>query len=218
MAFIVFEGGEGVGKTTQLERVHNLLNKHKIAVLKTREPGGTPLAEKIRNLFKEKGDVAPLPLTEICMLSAARNEHVKRVIEPALQKEQIVLCDRFLDSTYVYQCVVGGISKEAVDKVSELIIGSLLPNITFVFYCDVDTAQSRIKQESARALDRYDSADVSLKRKILDGYKEIYDKNYTFPNGIVPKRILIDATQNVETIFHSIVKHLNEHCHLNLAP
>lgn len=217
MAFIVFEGGEGVGKTTQLEKLHKLLQAQNFAVLKTREPGGTQLAEKIRNLFKEKNDTPPLPLTEIYLLSAARNEHIQNVILPALQQKKVILCDRFLDSTYVYQCVVGGISKNLVDNISKPAIDNLVPDLTFIFYCDADTAQSRIQQEAVRTNDRYDSASLALKSKLINGYKTIYDEQYTFPNGQVPKRILIDATQGIEDIFKSIVWHVSRECGLNLV-
>lgn len=208
MAFIVFEGGEGVGKTTQLERLHKLLEEQNFAVLKTREPGGTPLAEKIRNLFKEKNEYPPLPLTEIYLLSAARNEHIQNIILPALAQKKVILCDRFLDSTYVYQCVVGGISKKLVDDISRPAVNNLVPDLTFIFYCDANTAQSRIQQESARVNDRYDSASLALKSKLIHGYKTIYDEKYTFPNGQMPKRILIDATQTIEDIFALIVRHV----------
>lgn len=216
MAFIVFEGGEGVGKTTQLERLHNLLTRYNYPVVKTREPGGTPLAEKIRNLFKEKSANPPLPLTEIYLLSASRHEHVKKVLEPAQKEQKIILCDRFLDSTYVYQCVVGGIDKKIVDTLSGPAIGNCIPDLTFVFYCDQNTAQTRIGKEASRSLDRYDSADLELKTKLLNGYKTLFEEQYTFPSGHLPKRVLIDATKSIDEVFAVIIAEVNQHCNLNL--
>jgi len=216
LGLFVFEGGEGVGKTTQIEKLHNLLIRKNFAVLKTREPGGTPFAEKIRTIFKEKSDQPPLALTEIYLLTASRNEHVKTVLIPALKENKIILSDRFLDSTYVYQCVVGGIDKQLVDKISEPALNALLPDLTFVFYCDEKTALKRMKKEAERQLDRYDSSDVSLHSKILKGYKTVYEQKFSYPDGRIPKRIFIDASKNIEEIFLVITDAIREHCKLDI--
>lgn len=204
MVLIIFEGGEGVGKTTQLEKLYNTLKESHLSVLKTREPGGTILAEKIRAIFKEKVDFPPQPLTELYLLSAARNEHVKHVILPALEAKRVILCDRFLDSTYVYQSVLGGLEKRVVDDISLRILHGVIPDITFVFYCDVTVTRQRMQKDVYRKQDRYDSADMDLHTKILNGYKEIYENQYKYPDGRLPKRILIDASKSVEEIFDQI--------------
>lgn len=214
LAFIIFEGGEGVGKTTQLEKLYEKLNKqYNFSVLKTREPGGTILAEKIRAIFKEKVDFPPQPLTELYLLSAARNEHVKHVILPALDAKRIILCDRFLDSTYVYQSVLGGLEKKIVDEFSSHVLHGVIPDLTFVFYCDVSVTRQRMQKDIYRAQDRYDSADIDLHAKILDGYKKIYEDQYTYPNGVLPKRVLIDASKNIEEIFNEIFNEVKKIIH-----
>lgn len=206
LTLIIFEGGEGVGKTTQLEKLYHHLKSHNFAVLKTREPGGTPLAEKIRSLFKEKTDNPPEPLTELYLLSAARNDHVKNVLLPAQHKKQIVLCDRFLDSTYVYQSILGGLAKEVVDQVSKPVLHGIMPDIVFVFYCDESVAKKRMQKESQRINDRYDSSHQDLHAKILNGYREIYHKQYAYPSGEVPQRVLIDASRDINQIYEEILE------------
>lgn len=206
--FIVFEGSEGVGKTTQLELLFSTFVQQGISCIKTREPGGTPFAEDIRSLFKQlnsHGD-APLPMTELYLVSAARAQHVEKVILPALAQKKVVLCDRFLDSTYVYQCYLGKIKKEVIDAVSKFILGDLMPDVTFIFTCSEDIARERISKQGSRGADRLDSYDVQTHKNLMMGYQEIFEKNYSYPNGKNPKRILIDASKSKEEIFDFIQK------------
>lgn len=210
MTLIIFEGGEGVGKTTQLEKLYETLQAQNFSVLKTREPGGTILAEKIRAIFKEKVDFPPQPLTELYLLSAARNEHVKHVIMPALDAKRIILCDRFLDSTYVYQSILGGLDKHVIDQVSENVLHGVIPDLIFIFYCDVAITRQRMQKDIYRTQDRYDSANLELHTKISNGYKHIYEDQYTYPDGRLPKRVLIDASKSVEEIFDEIFERVRE--------
>lgn len=216
MVLIVFEGGEGVGKTTQVELLYDALLRAKQSVLKTREPGGTPLAEKIRNLFKEKNNDPPKSLTELYLISAARNQHVEQILLPALAKKKFILCDRFIDSTYVYQSIVGGLKKEIVDKASLPVLHDVVPDLTFIFYCDPKLAHQRMQAQTHRTLDRLDSFTNSIHEKISLGYKEIYDNKYTYPNGVLPERVFVDASASVTDIFLFLTQEIKKKFGLSL--
>lgn len=214
--FIVFEGGEGVGKTTQIELVHKALKNKNLPSVKTREPGGTPLAEKIRNLFKEKNSDDPTPLAELYLVCAARAQHVEKVIRPNLQENKIILCDRFLDSTYVYQHILGNISKEIIDSATHSILQGLIPHITLVFHCDKKIASNRVHKEETRQLDRLDSYNENIQNIILNGYKKIIENQFSYPCANIPKRIAIDASGSIENVFAQIKNALKQHLSISL--
>ena len=213
MAFIVFEGGEGVGKSTQIELLFTAIKQLGIPCTSTREPGGTPFAESIRSLFKQVNthNDAPLPLTELLLVSAARAQHIQKIIQPELKKGHFVLCDRFLDSTDVYQCILGNIDKDVVDSISKQIIDNLIPDLTFVFIADPNTAVKRIHSEKQRQQDRMDSQQKNIHFLIKDGYLKILNTPFTYPNGKVPKRILINANLSIEEIFKEIKQSILTH-------
>lgn len=212
MAFIVFEGGEGVGKSTQIELLFTALQQHGIACTLTREPGGTPFAENIRSLFKQVNEHkdSPLPLTELLLVSAARAQHIKKVIEPEIQKGNFVLCDRFLDSTYVYQSIVGKIDKKIVDEISKIILQNLVPDLTFIFIADPKNALDRIQKEKDRKQDRLDSLHSKTHSLIKEGYLKILKEQYSYPNGKIPKRVVIHADLSKEDVFTEIKKAIFE--------
>jgi dTMP kinase len=214
--FIVFEGGEGVGKSTQIELLYQTLKNKNIPSIKTREPGGTPFAEKIRSLFKEKNDDPPTPRTELYLICAARAQHVETIVKPHLAQKNIVLCDRFLDSTYVYQHILGKLSKQDIDQPTQSILQGLIPDLTFIFSCDSTVAMDRRKGEKNRHEDRLDSFDLNTHSIILNGYKKIAQENFAYPCGHIPKRILIDAAQNKETVFAQIKSALQQHLSVTL--
>jgi len=204
--FIVFEGGEGVGKTTQLELLFSTFIQQGISCIKTREPGGTPFAESIRSLFKQTdpdGD-SPLPMTELHLICAARHQHLEKVIFPALKKNSVVLCDRFLDSTYVYQHFLRKIPKETIDVLTKPLLNDLVPDLTFVFFCNEKTAFDRMQVTRQSAKDRFDSSDHSVHQEISQGYQCIVQTDMPYPNGKIPTRILIDANKSKEEIFNAI--------------
>lgn len=206
MAFIVFEGGEGVGKSTQIELLFTALKQHGIPCTLTREPGGTPFAENIRSLFKQvnEHDDSPLPLTELLLVSAARFQHIQKVIDPELQKGNFVLCDRFLDSTYVYQSIIGNIDKKIVDDISNTVLQNLLPDLTFIFIAKTKNAMDRIRKEKKREQDRLDSSHSKMHSLIKEGYLKIIKEQYPYPSGKIPKRILIHADLSIEEVFSEI--------------
>ncbi|WP_338635080.1 dTMP kinase [Spirobacillus cienkowskii] len=218
MAFIVFEGGEGVGKSTQIDRLFKALqHKHK-ACCRTREPGGTPFAENIRGLFKtiDAHSDAPLPLTELLLIAAARHQHIQKLIKPELNKGTIVLCDRFVDSTYVYQNIVGGVSKQVVDDILGVVLDEICPDLTFVFTATLENSLARIHKEKSRVSDRLDSYDESVHAAIHKGYFTVFDTPYAYPSGKVPHRILVDANASIEQVFDVIQSAVAQHLGINL--
>ena len=202
--FIVFEGGEGVGKSTQIETLYQVLQQKNISCVKTREPGGTPIAEKIRTLFKEKNEESLTELAEIFLICAARTQHIEKVIRPNLKKNKIILCDRFLDSTYVYQSFYGKIPKETINLFTNPILNGLVPNLTFVFHCNPKISALRMQKEEHRQADRFDTSSSSFHGLISQSYKEIVDNKFPYPCGKVPHRVLIDASQTPENVFEQI--------------
>ncbi len=146
--FITFEGGEGTGKSTQVGRLREHLEARGREVVVTREPGGTPLAEAIRGLLLDPG-YAPGGLTELFLLEAARHDLVVRVLQPALARGAIVLCDRYADSSTVYQGMVRGVGVETAIGMNELATGGLEPDLTLVFDIDPAEALPRVRSRNA---------------------------------------------------------------------
>ncbi len=141
--FLTFEGGEGVGKSTQLKRLAARLRAHGIPVLETREPGGSPGAEDIRRLLVTGAPERWDALTETLLVTAARRAHVEATIRPALAAGQWVLCDRFLDSTHAYQGVAGGVTAEVIEQLTSIAISDLRPDRTVILRLPVDRALAR---------------------------------------------------------------------------
>jgi dTMP kinase len=206
MAFIVFEGGEATGKSTQLQLLLEWLGSLGISCLRTREPGGSPFAEQIRGLFKnvpEHGD-APLPITELLLVMAARSQHVQRTIIPALAQRKWVLCDRFLDSSYIYQGIRGGIPKTVIDSVSKAALSGVFPDLTIVFGVPHEVARERMKVRGNVDVDRLDSEDDAVHRVIADGFERIVSEKMPWADGFVPERVYLDASGDVESIHRAV--------------
>lgn len=143
--FITFEGGEGSGKSTQIQRLKKWIvhNYHALSLTVTREPGGTAGAEDIRNLLVNGAANKWQPATEALMMSASRHEHVKHVIGPALARGDVVLCDRFTDSTHIYQGYVGGVSASLLQALDTLSCAETMPDLTLLLDIDSDRGLAR---------------------------------------------------------------------------
>ncbi len=175
--FITFEGPEGAGKSTQLRMLLDRLNARKPgSAIATREPGGTPLAEKLRELFKYgcAGEVID-PRTEILLLEAGRVQHVEQVIRPALRKGMIVLCDRFADSTVAYQGAGRGIAPEVVEPLNDFACGGIVPDITFVLDLPVEVGltRARARNPEASANDRLEQEKAVFHKRLRQGFLDI---------------------------------------------
>lgn len=166
--FITLEGPEGAGKSTNRDFIASRLRERGVEVLLTREPGGTPLAERIRELLLAPSDESMAVDTELLLMFAARAQHLDRVIRPALEAGQVVLCDRFTDATYAYQGGGRGVSMARIAELERFVQGSLRPDLTLVFDLPVEVG---LQRAAARGrLDRFEQED----RSFFDAVRQTY--------------------------------------------
>ncbi|MCC1497706.1 dTMP kinase [Alcanivorax sp. 1008] len=166
--FITFEGGEGAGKSSNVQLVARFLRDHGAEVVVTREPGGTPLAEDIRNLLLAPRDEIMQADTELLLMFAARAQHVGALIEPALQRGAWVLSDRFVDASYAYQGGGRGLSMQRISALEELVLGGLKPDLTLLFDVPVEVGLARAGRRGD--LDRIEQEDMAFFQRIRDTY------------------------------------------------
>ena len=166
--FITFEGGEGAGKTTQLERLAPWLEGRGLEVVRTREPGGTPGAEAVRRLLVEGAAERWLPSTELLLVAAARDDHLQRLILPALARGAWVLCDRYTDSTYAYQGVAGGLGPERIGALHERVLEAPRPDLTVLL--DLPPAVGLARREAAGRSTRFDAMDDAFHARVREGF------------------------------------------------
>lgn len=175
--FITFEGSEGCGKSTQVKRLAARLEGGGIPLLITREPGGTPIGEKVRDLLQFAPESAAMvPETEVLLFAASRSQLVREVIEPALEGGTFVISDRFLDSTTVYQGAARKLDPDFVKTLNAFAIGNCRPDITFVLDVDVETARARMLRRvrpAGAAADRMEQEPVAFYERVIAAYREL---------------------------------------------
>jgi dTMP kinase len=169
--FITLEGIEGCGKSTQTKLLGEYLRGQGYVTVETREPGGTPLAEKVRAVLLDGADEPVAPETEAFLIFAARRQHVTQVIEPALTKGAIVLCDRFSDSTLAYQGYARGLGLSTLRSLNRLATRAIIPDLTLVF--DVPVATGLARRRSQADLNRLDRETVQFHRKVRAGFLDL---------------------------------------------
>lgn len=169
--FITFEGVEGCGKSTQVRRLQQHLAKLGRDVLVTREPGGTPIAEAIREILLDCAHDRMQPMTELLLYAAARAQHVAEVIAPALQAGRIVLCDRFADSTTAYQGAGRGVEPDSVAMVHRLATQGLWPDLTIVL--DVPAEVGLARARAASGLDRIENECIEFHQRVREGFLKL---------------------------------------------
>jgi dTMP kinase len=198
--FITFEGGEGAGKSTQIQLLAAKLTANGKVVAITREPGGTPTAEAIRRVLLS-GLAEPLgPETEAILFAAARADHVERLIRPALAVGEWVLSDRFADSTRVYQGAVAGVDAKLLDALDRVTIGNTRPNLTFILDVPPEIGLARVAYRLAEAggrPDRFEGEELSLHERRRQAYLDIAAHD-------AERCVAIDATRPVEAIAEDI--------------
>jgi dTMP kinase len=188
---VTFEGGEGAGKSTQIERLAATLRAAGLDPLVTREPGGTPEAEQIRRLLVEGPPDRWLPLSEALLLLAARYDHVVRRIAPALAEGRWVLCDRFMDSTRVYQGVAGGVGAELIDRLHAIVLGDLCPDLTVILDMPVATGLDRRQEAAGRQ--RYERMSRAFHERVRAGFLALARAE--------PDRcVVVDATRPADVV------------------
>jgi len=196
--FITFEGGEGSGKSTQIKTLAERLGAAKLRAIVTREPGGSPGAEIIRHLVLSGMGKLLGPDAETLLFAAARDDHVRTVIQPALNQGVWVLCDRFSDSTRVYQGRLGNVPPGVLNAMERVTIGNLKPDLTVILDVPVEIGMQRAAARRGTGTpDRFEAEDVKFHQELREGYKQIA--------AAEPQRcVLIDATADPATVAANI--------------
>ena len=201
--FITFEGVEGSGKTTQIRRLKKYFAQKGIHCKVTREPGGCSIGEKIRKILLNPDHCEMVPATELLLYEAARAQHVKEVIKPFLEKEGVVLCDRFSDATLAYQGYGRRIDLKWIQRLNHLSSQGIRPDVTFLLDCPSDVGLKRAIQRNRRLKqereERFEREEIEFHRRVRKGYLAIARKE--------PRRVkVIDTRQGEEKVFEKIRK------------
>ena len=197
--FITFEGGDGSGKSTQIKLLNDYLISKGYDVVLTREPGGTPISEKIREIILDKNNTEMDPVTEAFLYASSRAQHVAEKIKPALDAGKIVICDRFVDSSLAYQ----GYGRNLGDMVWEInkyAVNGTMPDITFLFKVDPEVGMKRATARSEK--DRLEQEKIEFHKRLYEGYLQI-EKDFDRIVGI-------DAERDIEAIHADVIQAVDE--------
>ena len=204
--FITFEGPEGAGKTTQIQLAAQAIEKYGVPCLLTREPGGTPLAEELRNIIKHyNGDEKISPETELLLIEAARSQHVKHKILPALAEGKCVLCDRFTDSTCAYQGGGRHMDMKNIRILNEFAIAPLKINATILMKLDIKEGfkRTRVRYGDKEVFDRFESQNLEFHQNVMNGFLQIAESEQD-------RVAVVDASRSIEEIHQNIMEALHE--------
>lgn len=186
--FITFEGPEGSGKSSVLDKICHQLEHDGFNVVKTREPGGTPISEQIRNIILDKSNTNLEPRTEALLYAASRRQHLVEKIWPALKEGKIVLCDRYLDSSLAYQGNARGLGYENILSINNFATENTFPDLTILFDIQPELGLERISKNSNREVNRLDLEKLDFHKKVREGFLELAKK--------YPERFyIVDASQ-----------------------
>ena len=191
---ITLEGVEGSGKSTLIQYLKELIESIGKKVIVTREPGGIEISEQIRSVILDTENTKMDGRTEALLYAAARRQHLVERIIPALKEGNVVLCDRFIDSSLAYQGYARGLGIDEVLSINEFAIGSFMPNLTLYLDLDPQIGLSRIRKNKGREVNRLDLEEISFHLKVREGYEEVIKR---FPDRIVR----VDANQELDKVF-----------------
>ena len=198
--FITVEGCEGVGKSTQLRLLKDYFEKEGIPALFTREPGGTPVAERIRDILLDK-KLSVSPLVEAELFAVARMEHINNLIKPALEEGKIVICDRYIDSSFAYQAYARGLGMDFIKGVNVYAVENCMPDLTL--FLDISPEDAFVRKGGADKDDRLEQSGIEFHKKVYLGYKTLASENTS-------RIVCIDAKKSADEVFAQIVKVLKE--------
>ncbi|ADL11594.1 dTMP kinase [Acetohalobium arabaticum] len=202
--FITLEGPEGAGKSTQIELLNKYFSEQGYEVVQTREPGGTEIGSRIRNILLDSNLDNLEPKTELLLYAASRAQHVNEVIKPALKEGKVIICDRFSDATLAYQGYGRRLDKDLILKLNQMATGGLEPDLTFLLDIEPEEGLLRTKNE---VRDRIEREDLSFHQQVRDGYLKLAEKKSRFE--------VIDGSQSIENIFDNLIETLEERLELN---
>lgn len=197
--FIVFEGGEGSGKSTTLDRIYDWMQENNIDCIKTREPGGIKISEQIRAVILDKNNTDMDGKTEALLYAAARRQHLVEKVIPALEKGQIVLCDRFLDSSLAYQGHARGLGINEIYDINKFAIGDNMPDLSILFDLNPEIGLERINSNNEREVNRLDLEKLDFHYKVREGYNLVLNNNTN-------RMIKIDASKTKDEVYQNVVK------------
>jgi len=201
--FITFEGGEGVGKTTQINLLKSYLLNINYKVVCSREPGGTVEGEQVRKLLVSGSSKTWDPISEALMFNASRRQHINKIIFPSLDKGYIVLCDRFIDSTIVYQGYAGSIEQSILKDLHKKFCYNLYPDLTFFLDLEASLGLKRTRKRSDyKEENRFENFGLDYHNKISKGFNNLANNNKE-------RIITIDASQSIEQISKNIINFIN---------
>lgn len=196
--FITIEGGEGSGKTSVLNRVIELLNNDGYTnIVTSREPGGIKIATQIREVLLDKSNTSMDALTETFLFAASRRQHIVEKVLPNLDNGAIFICDRFIDSSYVYQGIAGKVGLERVIEINEIAIEGCKPNLTILFDLDPRIGLERINKNKDREVNRLDLASLEFHDKVREGYNKI-------ANMFKDRIVVVDASKSFEEVVSDV--------------
>jgi dTMP kinase len=199
--FISLEGIEGCGKSTQARILSDYVSELGYSVTLTREPGGTPIAEKIREMLLDRKNENMTSITELFLYLASRAQHVEQIIMPSLNESKIVICERFSDATYVYQGFARGLDLQIIENLTQIATSGLEPDLTIVL--DLEVEEGLLRAEKLKNhLDRLESQSIDFHNKVRNGYLAIARKH--------PERVkVVDAKGSIEDVHFRIRQHIN---------
>ncbi len=201
--FIVLEGVEGSGKSTIIQYIKDFLENRGKKVVVTREPGGIDIAEQIRSVILDPKNTKMDGRTEALLYAAARRQHLVEKVVPSLNEGNIVLCDRFIDSSLAYQGYARRLGIDEVLSINQFAIGELMPTLTLYLDLDPEIGLNRINKNKGREVNRLDLEEIHFHQKVRQGYEAVIDR---FPERIVR----IDANQEIADVFSDIKQVLEE--------
>lgn len=200
--FITFEGPDGAGKTTQIRLLNDYLKAKGWDTVLTREPGGTPIGEKIRNIILDVENREMNPIAEMLLYAASRAQHVSQLIKPALEQGKIVLCDRFVDSSIAYQGFGRDLGIDMVEGVNHFALQGIIPDLTLLFAIDPEKGLERSRQRR-KAMDRLEEEQLDFHKKVYEGFMALSRK--------YPQRFrVIDASLEIENIHKIVVDEIQQ--------
>ncbi len=206
--FISFEGGEGSGKSTQLKLLASAFEKSALPFISTREPGGSKGAEKIRSLLVSGDTDSWDSLTETLLFNAARADHLNKLVLPALKENKTVICDRFLDSTIVYQGIGKGLNEAYIKSLHHIIFGNFMPDLTIILDISPEKGLMRAGGRGDNE-NRFEKLDIEFHRKIRDGFLNIAKRESE-------RCVVLDATQNLDILHKQIIETIAIRCGIKL--
>lgn len=203
--FVVFEGGEGSGKSTMIDMIYDWAKESGYDCIKTREPGGIKISEKIREIILDKENTTMDGKTEALLYAAARRQHLVEKVIPALNEGKIVLCDRFVDSSLAYQGHARGLGIDEVFEINKFAIADCIPDVSILFDIRPEVGLERINKNKDREINRLDLEAIDFHNKVREGYNKVYENNKNRIKKINAENSIDQVFEEIKGIFLDLI-------------